>query len=255
MKKLLLTLTLIVVMTLGGCVTAPPTDYSKDFKDLEDKITLLESELVELELVQENMQSYLNRMVWVGYLLDEETELDAMQGMYMSLDGFEALSDTEKDLVDVTKFPSYIWDLNGDYVDLDTMCSLLTMKYLGMYSDCQGTFQLRIKLDNTGEFTSEEYIVRLSMMLIELSEYDFYTIDYPQIQVELIAGGTKRLELQSSLFNTPKYENALHPSIIWDEMFEIEVIGFPYDETQLDAIYQLFIDEATFEGYVLPNFN
>lgn len=242
MKKLLVLFSLLVVITLSGCASAPQGDY------------VTQDELDELELRLSEVESYLNRMVWVGYLLDEEDEqLSASNGIHLSLSSFEYLSSTEKDLLDKTKFPEYIWGLDGEYISVDELGDLLTQKYFGVSSKSEIGFQYKISFQRPSDLSSEEIMVRLSMLILELGEYDFYTLDSPELYFDLLgSGSTQYIKVRTSLLTTDKY--TLTPEIFWGQLLDIKVFQFGYDESQCQAIYDQYILDGTFDGYVLPNY-
>mgnify|MGYP000034990978 CR=1 FL=1 len=118
MKKLLLAISLIVLLVLGGCVAPTDTDYKTDIDELEIRLNDLEQKYLDIE-------DYLDRQVFAGYVLPKDNgELNAMRGMVLSLETMV----NEKDYIDKTKTPDYIWDLSDEYIKANEMANALAKK-------------------------------------------------------------------------------------------------------------------------------
>ena len=247
MKKLyMIMISLVLMIGLGACT---PSQDTSELDELTNRIELVENDL---ELQQDKIdvleEFYRNVVPSVG--LNGQTDYYYNQENYLSLASFDLLT-SEKDYLDKTKFPDYIWNIEGEYVDVNELAKLLVEKYLGLTEDVSGftgtTFT--IKLDNDTEFTNEDFMVRVCMMIMELAEYDFYTIDSSQFYIEFVGGASEYMIGRTSLLVSDNYN--LHPAIFWSGLLDTQVEGITYDVLLLDDIYDTFIENETFSGYVL----
>lgn len=235
MKKLLLVLTFLLTLSLGACNNAPEDFVSQEeYNLLEERVLALEEELGSLVVTRG-----LNGQV--DYYVNGEQ-------YFLSLSSFEMMV-TEKDYLDKTKFPSYIFDLDGEYIDVNELGNLLSQKYLGIDSTTTIGFQYKIKLEQPENMSTSEYMARICMMIVELSEYDFYTIDSPELYIEFVAGGSQYMKVRMSLLVTDKY--ILHPAIFWNELMDTRLVGISVPPVVVEEFYDNFIIEETFTGYVL----
>ena len=249
MKKLLaIIISLVLVIGLVGCKS--PTDTT----DLENRLDLLEASVEEQQNKIDVLEDFYRSVVpTVG--LNGQVDYYYNNQSYLSLTSFNLMTDEkkEKDYLDATKFPDYIWDLNEDYISVDDLVNKLTMKYFGLESEGLTGFQFKIKMDSSDlDITNEEFIVRACMMIMELSEYDFYTIDTTQLYFEFIAGGSQYMTVRMSLLINDNY--VLHPAIFWSGLMDTTIEGITYDVSLLEAMYDQYILDETFSGYVLPNY-
>lgn len=239
MKKLLtILLTLVFVFSLGACNSAPETDY------------VTREEFIELQEQVEAQQDYLSRMVWQGYMLPEgDIDVNGNEIFYMSVLGFEYLTKTEKDYLNKSKFPDYIWDEFDNYVDIDTLGDLLTQKYFGVNSESTLGFQYKIKIYKPDEMTQDDFVTRLCMMIMELSEYDFYSLDSTELYLQLNEGASSHMKVRMSLLTTDKYN--LHAGMFWNGLMDTDIQGLGYNIATVEALYEQYEADETFTGYVL----
>lgn len=248
MKKILaIIISLVLVIGLVGCQS--PTDTT----DLENRLDLLELSVEEQQNKIDVLEDFYRSVVpTVG--LNGQTDYYVNYGdeQYMSMMSYELLK-TEKDYLDKAKFPDYIWNNDEEYISVDDLVNKLTMKYFGLESEGLTGFQFKIKMDSSDlDITNEEFIVRACMMIMELSEYDFYTIDTTQLYFEFIAGGSQYMTVRMSLLINDNY--VLHPAIFWSGLMDTTIEGITYDVSLLEAMYDQYILDETFSGYVLPNY-
>ena len=248
MKKLLLILSFFLVVGLGACENAP-TDLPN-----EDYVTIEQYEELDERLAY--VESYLKRMVWQGYLLPEGAE-----GTYeedtisASVQDFEFLSTmelAEKDYLDASKFPSYIFDESGNYINAQTLGNMLSQKYFGVDSTTTIGFQYKIVLIPPSNMSQSEIMSRLGLMLVELELYDFYLLDSNELYIQLNTGGSEYVKAKISLFTTDKY--VFHPAMIWEGMLDTRLYGIDVTSTTVEGYYDDFVNSETFTGYVLPNY-
>ena len=91
------------------------------------------------------------------------------------------------------------------------------------------------------------------MLILELSQYDFYTIDSTTLSIQFIYNGSSSYIItRMALLIDDKYD--LHPAIFWNGLMDTKISGLNYDKAELDTIYDDFITNETFDGYVLPNY-
>jgi hypothetical protein len=236
MKKLIgLIITLVLVLGLGACSSAPADT------DLEDRVEVLEEQVIDLQETLDNM------VVSVGlngqtsyYVNDKEYELSQIDFVFLA---------QETEYLDASKFPAYIWDDSGEYITVNDMVNMLTQKYLGVSSMATTGYQFKIKLSSLPDMNNEEMIVAMSMMIVELANYDFYTIDSPELYIEISGGGLQMVKVRMTLLVSDKYD--LHPAVFWNEMMDTRIVGLSYNESGLDLIYDNYINAETFIGYVL----
>lgn len=239
MKKLLLVITLVLTMGLGACGIAPDTYVSQDeFDGLEERVIELEATLESLVCsvgLNGQYDCYIN-------------EGQANTNVYLSLGAYEQMA-SETDYLDKSKFPSYIFDEFGEYISVNELGNLLSQKYLGVESTTVTGFQYKMQVYRPSGMDIDEYMTRLCMMIIELSEYDFYTIDSPELYIEMANGGSQYIKVRMSLLVTDKY--SLHPAIFWNELMDTRIEGITFDTQTVQTYYDTFVLNDTFSGYVL----
>lgn len=248
MKKLLLVIiSLITVLSLGACDNAPQDT------ELEEQVLLLEERVDAIELVLDNMviSVGLNGQTDV-YINDKVNEPDYQ----LSTMGFMELAvDKEKDYLDTTKFPEYIWDLDEDYISVSELDSLLINKYLGAVSNTTYItgFQYKIGFTLNTEMSNEEIIARLTLLIMELSAYDFYTLDTSELSIQMqLNNQYVHYKVRMSLLVSDKYD--LSPAIFYNKMMDIVIDGITFDKELVEGYITQFETEETFIGYVLPNY-
>jgi hypothetical protein len=259
MKKLLLVLSLVMVMVLGACV---PSTEPYDDSDLQVKVNTLNVKVNSLENELDTVQDELEALRQQFSNLVYTDGLNGQRDYYINKDGggvmlslmdYTQLASTEKDYLDKTKFPDYIWGLDEEYVSVEELGDLLCDKYLGI--DCTSItgFQYKIKAFKPEGMNDTEYMVRLSMMMVELAEYDFYTIDSSELYIEFIEGSSKYIKTRMSLLVTDKYN--LHPALFWNSLMDTQIVGMSVNDEACMTIYQDYVTNETFSGYVLPNYS
>jgi len=244
MKKLYILLaTLLMVVSLGACSPSGTPDYvtQDDLDDLALRVVTLEDRFDNL-IMSEGINGQ------VAYYENEAPE----EVMYLSLAGFEYISQTETDYLDKGKFPDYIWDLGGEYITVDDLGDLLTQKYFGINSETTIGFQYKMIIIKPVDMSQDDFITRLSMMIMELSNYDFYTIDSPELYIRLNDGASSYFKVRMSLLVSDKYN--LHPAIFWGGMMDTRIVGTAFNVIEVEALYNQYILDETFDGYVLPEY-
>ena len=241
MKKFILLLAVLVLsISLVGCNS--PTDTN-----LEDKVLALESRIDVLEARLDGIVSTTGLNGQVDYYENGIQDYDiTMSVSYMEM------AKTETDYLDKTKFPDYIFDETGEYIDIQQLVNRLCQKYLEMNCNSTVGFQFKIQAYKDSDMSYNDYMVRLSMMVVELSYYDFYTIDSPQLYIEFIPGGSEYMTVRMSLLVDDKY--TLHPAIFWNGLMDTHLQNKSFVDISLQTIYESYIAEGTYDGFVLPEY-
>jgi hypothetical protein len=248
MKKILVLLTVLLVMGLGACASSPDT-LDERVIDLENEVLTLQEELDLLEARFDNLVVSTGLNGQVDYY--ENDSYVSTEQITMSLLAYEQLV-KETDYLIKANFPDYIWDDNDNYITVNDLGNLLTQKYFGISSETTIGFQYRMTVYKPADMDYGDYITRLSMMIMELSHYDFYTIDSPELYIIVSEGASQHVKVRMSLLVSDKYD--LHPAIFWSEMMDTDIKGFSYDESQVQALYDDYMLNLTFDGFVLTNY-
>ena len=262
MKKLILVLTIFSVMLLGACASSDSPDLEEDtitMEELELRLEALEEDYIasqeQIDLLEERFNNLVVTTGLNGQIdYYENSTNNEDEEIFLSLSTYTYLT-KEDEIIDVSKFPSYIWDINGDYITIDDLTKLLVNKYFPG-TDAIGTIGIQFKITFTladYDMTNDEFIARLSMLVIELSEYDYYTIDSPQLYV-YAQFNLQTIEFKSrmSLLVTDKYN--LTPIIFYEQLLDVSISGLEYDSALVTQYCDEFILNDTFINYVL-NYN
>ena len=224
-----------------------PSEF--DDRDLLIADEDLQAQIDALNLALADLQDRFDNLVVTTGLNGQTDYYENNEGLYMA--EFIPLA-KESDYVDLSKFPDYIWDINGDYISIDDLGKLLVAKYFdGLVANANTGFQFRIDFTlYNSPMSNEEFIARLSMLVIELSYYDYYTIDSSQLYFYLYFNQyTVQLKSRMSLLVTDKY--TLDPAIFYLELLDVDIEGISYDEVIVQQFCDDFILNETFTGYVL----
>lgn len=259
MKKILLVLlTIISVILLGACASSDDTLDSR-VSELENvievqqtQIDALQDELDGLALLFEILEERFNNVVSTVGINRQVDYYENQSTSPLSDMAYETLI-KEEDVLDKSKFPDYIWDIDtGEYVSINDLTKLLVAKYFNGTNAVGSTgYQYRTTFTlNDEDMSNEEFVARLSMMVIELSNYDFYTIDTSQLYYYIYFNNqTVELQARMSLLVTDKYE--LSPVIFYEELLDTKISGISYDSLIVETYCNDYITNETFIGYVL----
>lgn len=241
MKKVYtIIIALILVISLSGCNNPDNGDLENRVLQLENQVAVLNSRIDSLVT-----STGLNGQVDV-YENKESNKVNPVVSLtYLDLA-------TEIDYVDETKMPSYVWDETNDYISLYQVNNMLCQKYLAI--DCVSSFNVGYKIQAYKPVDMEwnDYMVRLSMMLVELSYYDYYTIDSERLYVEFELGARSYLITRMQILIDDKYSP--QAPLFWNEYFEVTIEGQYFNHAELQVIYDEYIANGTFDGFVLPNY-
>ena len=245
MKKIILVLTILTsVFMLSACNSADSNT------DLEERVIALEEELEALEARFDNLVITTGINGQTDYYENDSSAYQE-EDVLLSLTFYE-LAVKEDDYLDKSKFPDYIWSLDGNYVSVDDLANLLVNKYFNG-AEASGETGSQFRIDffyDDDEMSNEEYIARLSLLVMELSSYDFYTIDSSQLYFYLHFNlQTIQFKSRMSLLVTDKY--TLDPAIFYGELLDVSISGIVYDFLTVQALCDEFILNETFIDYVL----
>jgi hypothetical protein len=242
MKKLLLLITLVLVIGLGACESAPD---NTELLELENRVVELESKVDELEqiLVDIEVIEGLNGQKEY-YIPDAKHSIFNVSSVGAS--DIELLG-TE---LDKASAPSYVLDENGDYVPFDDVVQKLVTKYYGNVDveDSYIGFQIKIVL-SIGDMSQEEFMAKTIMLINEISQYDFYIIGGSELYIQLhdSSYGYVKLPIQTmrSSFIT------ITPEVIYNGLYEIQLMQLNYDKAQVQTLYDEYVASGLYDGYVL----
>ena len=247
MKKLLSIITILLVISLGAC-------SPKANDDLENRVETLEAQVEVLQDFYENVVKVEGLNGQVDYFVNEDNKNYYLSASY--LETMIQLADkTEKDYLDKTKFPDYIWDNDGEYISIEDLDTMLAEKYFGEVNgtifETGSQYHFIFNLDTN--MSDEEFIVRLSMLIIELSNYDFYTIDSSELHIYVLLNDSP-VEITIRMMLLIEDNFNLQPQLFWSELMDTTIKGITYNENELQSIYDGYVTNETFNGYVLPNY-
>jgi len=183
MKKLLVILTILSVLVLGAC--SPNAEPYDDTKVTED--------IINLELQYQEMLDYLETLGVIDGL-NGQSEIFIKPDYTLNYLSAVTMIDSEKNYMDKSKAPEYLFDENGDFVDANELGALLKMKYYGttVHEDdwyvVGFQYKMRIRINND-DFTPAQFMARTILMVEELRNYDFYIIGSSEVYLMLSYNG------------------------------------------------------------------
>ena len=232
MKKILLVFIVIMSVTLlGAC--SPSNDAAK-IEDLELRLEIAEAKIDEVEQILTDLEIIEGLNEQREYYLPETQTTDTWQGVNAST--YETLG-TE---LDKTKAPSYVLDVNGEYIPFSDVTQLLVNKYFPNTTINRSSIgtQTEIVLE-VGDMPQEEFMARTILLIEELSNYDFYIIGSTQLviqtQFESTAWIIIPIQTLRSSFIT------MSPELIINGTYEITKIGLTYDSVQVIDLYNQYV--------------
>lgn len=247
MKKILLVLIIMMsVMLLGACTLS---DDTAKIEELELRLEIAEAQIDEVEQILIDLEIIEGLNNQREYYLPEAHNADSLwQGV--SATEYETLG-TE---LDKSKAPSYVLDVNEEYIPFDDVAQLLVTKYYGngvSISRSSIGIQTEIVLE-VGNMSQEEFIAKTILLIEELSNYDFYIIGSTQLVIQTQFGSTAWIiipiqTLRSSFIT-------MTPELIINGTYEIQKTGLTYDGEQVMSLYDQYVLSGDYANYVL-NFN
>lgn len=243
MKKLLaLFISLVLVLSIAGCKS--PAQDTYDDTELEQRVATLESQVEELEGILVDLEVIEGLNGQKEYYLPKTSSI--FNTTSVSAGDIELLGGE----LDKTKAPSYVLDANGNYVSFDDVVSKLVTKYftnISAQDSCIG-FQIKIVL-GTGGLSQEEFMARLIMLVNELSHYDFYIIGGSELYIQFDFGGTSYIKIPIQTMRSTFI--TITPEVIYNGWYEIQLFNLDYNETQVQTLYDTYMADVQYSGYVL----
>ena len=245
MKKLLsILITLMLVLIIAGCNSPAPNTVIDT--TLEDRVTVLEEQVAELEQVLVDIEIIEGLNGQREYYLPK-TESTLLNFTSVSAGTIELMGDE----LDKASAPSYVLDVDENYIPFYDVMELLVAKYftddVSLHTASIG-FQIKAVI-LTENINKEDYVARLILMIDELSNYDFYIIGgselYIQSQIDGMTYITIPVQTLRSSFIT------MTADVMIEGTYEITSYGLEYDGVQVKALYDGYVTAETFAGYVL----
>ena len=241
MKKLLLVITLLLVLFMGACESAPQDT------ELQDRVTVLEGQVDELEQILIDLEFIEGLNGQREYYLPQTNET--------SMFNFQSVSANEVELLgtelDKSKAPSYVLDINEEYIAFKDVVQLLVDKY---YSDevtidtALIGFQIKMVL-TVGDVSQEELMAQTILLINELSLYDFYILGGSELYIQFVGSIWSYIivpiQTMRSSFIT------ITPEVIYNGIYEVRLFQFDYDSEQVQALYDDYVTNGIYNGYVL----
>ena len=278
MKKILsIILVLTITLGLGACDSSSP-DLTNEVIDLQEQIDDIEvADLSQIELDIQNIEIMISEL---ELRLDNMVPINGING-YLSFyenstSQLVLLSGTLtqlKETLDTTKLPDYALDSNNIYISFDDVMAMLKLKYFGIGDDIdlvdyEGERYLAdnyfidyrtgiIMYDMSTEFSGEELIARMALLIVELQNYEYYlvwssTLDFSYTYD--LEGSYKRLNIIVTNGTLIGDYFIIEPDAIMNEKYEMLfniVDGTVYDIAAAQQYYDDFVTNGTFIGYVL----
>ena len=283
MKKALLAFLAVILLSIA-LASCTPSETVNDITLLQEQYTTLELKVATIEdleaaieslelevdvlstdndLLESQVLAYDERIIALESRFDNlvpSVGLNGQTSFYENTTNdfvnmsYSYLSTTEQDLLDKSKFPDYIWSEEGNYISIDDLGNLLTEKYIGPVTNETFITGFQYKLAftfNDPEMTNEEFVTRLSLLIMELSNYDYYTIDASELYVyALFNNQYLEIKVRMSLLVTDKYN--LDAAIFYNELLDVRISDdFVYDVETVETFISGYETEETFIGYVL----
>lgn len=236
MKKLYGSILIAILIVLVGCQSPTDTDLEKRVDTLEQQVSELESILVDLQVIEglNGQREY--------YLPQEQSTM--FQGV--SAYSVELLNNE----LDTTLAPTYVLDENDNYVEFEQLAKLLSIKYYGedLVTSANMGSVVEIILDKP-DLTQEEFVARTALMIVELSEYDFYIIGSSELVIQTNFNSTSRIILPIQTLRSSFI--TIDAISIINGIYEIRKQGLTYITDDVLAYYNDYITNETYNGYVL----
>lgn len=242
MKKLyMIVITLILVIGLGACNSAPDTnDYvTKDEMELE--INQLWDILEDIGVIEglNGQREY--------YIQDNEQPTSVL---FTSVSAYEIeLLGTE---LDKTKAPSYILDIDENYISFEELAQLLLTKYFDVNLNYTALgFQAKIVFNiSSTDYTQEEIISRIILLIEEISHYDWYIIGSSEFYIN-IKYDMEYLNIKVPIQTMRSDFVTMTPEVIYSGWYEVWLQGWNYDNAIVQSLYDDYVTNETYIGYVL----
>ena len=242
MKKIILVLTIMLsVILLGACAS------SDDTTELENRLELLELQVSEIEQILIDLQFIEGLNGEREYYLPDNYTIQNTIYQGVSATEYETLGSE----LDKSKAPSYVLDINGDYIPFIDLANMLVDKYYGtnvVINTASIGIQTELVIE-PNSLTQDEFIARTILLVEELSNYDFYIIGSSQLVRQTFYEGTSRITIPIQTLRSSFI--TMTPEIIINGTYEIRKTGLTYNSENIILLYNEYVASELYSGYVL----
>lgn len=277
MKKILIVL--MMVLLLGACAPSSTTDNQDDIDKLYTDFATLQAQIDaiedyndtelwgaidEIELSILALQERIDNLV-VTKGLNGQTSIYENQSVYTAENNPLTRLSTSltqlKDTFDKNKTaPAYIVDIDGTYVSFRELGYRLKTKYFGNSSvHGEEMFDIGskalIKIFFTSDMSNEEVLARSILFIEELRLYEFYILSCPELELRIYRQDSYDHKV---IVNIPlvvminDYFDITPDGIIsGDYEMSLFVTDNGLNQSLTEQYYNSFVNNNTFEGYVL----
>lgn len=277
MKKILIVL--MMVLLLGACAPSSTTDNQDDIDKLYTDFATLQAQIDaiedyndtelwgaidEIELSILALQERIDNLVLTKGL-NGQTSIYENQSVYTAENNPLTRLSTSltqlKDTFDKNKTaPAYIVDIDGTYVSFRELGYRLKTKYFGNSSvHGEEMFDIGskalIKIFFTSDMSNEEVLARSILFIEELRLYEFYILSCPELELRIYRQDSYDHKV---IVNIPlvvminDYFDITPDGIIsGDYEMSLFVTDNGLNQSLTEQYYNSFVNNNTFEGYVL----
>ena len=213
--------------------------------------------IVEIDLLESEIQALNDRIENLTVTTGLNGQTSVYENKILGYSGIAkmiAQVQYMKDTFDKNKAPSYIVDLNGDYVSFNQLSSLLKVKYFSdEASDMDYYFmgaKSYIQMGFTDTYDINDIFARTVLLVEELRNYPFYIISSSEV-VLYINNGNNVLKLTIPLVTMLNDYFEITLEGIFANDYEMRLENAVIDLAVAQSYYDFYISQQTFSGYVL----
>ena len=151
--------------------------------------------------------------------------------------------------IDAEKAPSYVLDEEGLYIEFEEVVNKLLDKYFVDYDLFMAELGSELIIQFFTDYTEEEFVARSVLMIEELSHYDFYIIGSSQLMIYTNYEGTSWLKVPMQTMRSTFI--TMTSDVFIDGLYEIDYFNLGFDEALTKSLYEQYVADKTFDGYVL----
>lgn len=171
-----------------------------------------------------------------------------------------------KEKLDTNKYPSYMIDAEGYYLQFDELGRLFKEKYFGVIEEHQYDNYVFLDLSNPnitkfkfvleGNYNADDIYAKAVLLLNEFRNYEFYYVSNGVIIIEVYwieNGLTKEVRLGVSTATLLNQDFTLGVATFFDNEFGsiVEVENCQVNQELAQNKYDQYVTEQTYIGYVL----
>ena len=264
MKKLLLIFVLSFTFLFIGCDTSQNTtnEIENTTVTTENILLGIEEQIADIEAKIALLEARLNGLVTVkglnGQVLYYENEIKTLKL------GLETLYNT----FNPTLAPTYMYDINGDYINFSNLSVLIKNKY---FSDvAQNYEQDRYEMTpfaimhfyfEDSNIAFNDIIARIIIIVEEITNYEYYTLSSNGLKIDIVySDGNYTHQIYFTIPTVVLINDMFtlnFDSIIGNQFESYFITPESYDIIDYDQVkiyYDNYKLNNTFDGYVL-NYN